>query len=268
MLRKVLREPLFHFLLLGTAIFLASAALRNPKATEKPGEIVITPGVIEQITTAYTRTWNRPPGEKELNGLIEDHIKEEIFYREAVAMGLDRDDTIVRRRLAQKIDFLSEELNVVPDPNEQDLLKYLESNKQQFQIGTKLSFIQIYMNTEKRGASAETDAQKLLKQLIRDKNLDMSQVGDPFLLPSEQTLQSEDEIGRMFGSDFAAELMKVKANQWTGPLRSEYGLHLVFVSQKVEGRTRHFVKRRLHAPETPAGKSRLRQFRLRRCKSG
>ncbi len=236
MLRRVLREPLFHFLLLGLAIFLASVALRDSKSTEQPGEIVITSGVVEQITTAFTRTWNRPPGEQELNGLMEDYIKEEIFYREAVAMGLDRDDIIVRRRLAQKIDFLSEELNAVPEPGEQDLQRYLESNRQQFQIGTKISFTQIYVNTEKRGASAEADAQRILTQLIRNKNLDTGQVGDPFLIPDDHDSQSADEIARTFGSGFAAEVVKVKTDQWTGPLKSEYGLHLVLVRQKVEGR--------------------------------
>src|SRR4051812_42852496 len=119
MVMKLLREPLLHFLVLGALIF-AGYKFLNRHRTDKPGEIVITQGTVENLVTGFTRTWQRPPTEQELTGLIRDYVREEAAYREALAMGLDRDDTIVRRRLRQKLEFISDDLAARVDPTDDD----------------------------------------------------------------------------------------------------------------------------------------------------
>ena len=117
---KLLREPLVHFLLLGAALF-GVFALLGDRGSARPSHIVITPGHLEHLLVSFTRTWQRPPTAPELAGLIDDAIREEVLYREAVAMGLDRDDTIVRRRLRQKLEFLTEETAEMAAPSDEEL---------------------------------------------------------------------------------------------------------------------------------------------------
>ncbi len=236
MFRRLIKEPLFHFLLLGAAIFLLSQAMSDPSAT-KADRIVISAGSVDQMMDGFTRTWTRPPTEQELQGLINDYIKEEVFYREAVALGLDREDTIVRRRMHQKLEFLSEDLTRIPEPTEKDLQNFLKLHTDQFRIGTKVSFSHIFFSPDRRGDSAESDANGLKAKLARsDGSVDLSQTGDPFLLSPDHAALPETEVAKLFGSDFAAELLKVESNKWTGPVKSEYGFHLVFVRERQDGK--------------------------------
>jgi hypothetical protein len=124
MFKRILHDPLFHFLLLGAAIF-AIYGFATRHRTDKPGEIVVTQGTIENLVTGFTRTWQRPPSDEELQGLVRDYIREEAAYREALVMGLDRDDIIVRRRLRQKLEFLSDDLTSRAEPSEKDLQTFL-----------------------------------------------------------------------------------------------------------------------------------------------
>jgi hypothetical protein len=126
-MKQILREPLLHFLLLGAAIFAVYSFVSRDKASE-PGEIVITPGKIENIVTTFARTWQRPPTEDELRGLIQDYVREEAAYREALALGLDRDDTIVRRRLRQKLEFVFDDLAAQVEPTDADLQAHLQAH--------------------------------------------------------------------------------------------------------------------------------------------
>src|SRR5579864_1607489 len=138
---KILREPLLHFILLGAVIF-AVFGFVNRHRTDKPGEIVVTQGDLENIITGFTRTWQRPPTEDELRGLVRDYIREEAAYREALALGLDRDDMIVRRRLQQKLEFLSDDLATRTQPSDADLQSFLEAHKGMFQTEPLVSFRQ------------------------------------------------------------------------------------------------------------------------------
>ena len=124
---RILREPLLHFLLLGAVIFAVFNFVSRHKS-DKPGEIVVTQGTIENIATGFTRTWQRPPTKEELQGLIRDYIREEAAYREAVSMGLDRDDTIVRRWLRQKLEFVSDDLASNAEPSDADLDAFLKAH--------------------------------------------------------------------------------------------------------------------------------------------
>jgi hypothetical protein len=159
---RLLKEPLVHFLALGAAIF----ALFNwigeraggAEAALAREEIVITKGAIRSLTEQFAKTWNRPPAAEELEGLIADHIREEILYREALALGLDRDDTIVRRRMRQKLEFLSEDLLALPEPSEEDLVAYFEAHPGAFRSDSTLTFKHVFLNADKRGDAVASDA--------------------------------------------------------------------------------------------------------------
>lgn len=234
---QTFHEPLIHFLVLGAGIFLISGLLRNPE-TDKPDRIVVTAGHIEQIIEGWSRTWQRPPALQELEGLIEDYIREEVLYREALVLGLDRDDTIVRRRLRQKVEFLSEDMMGVPEPSEKDLGRCLELHPEKFRIGTKFAFSHIYFNRDRRGDTVQSDAEHLRVMLMKGNDTaNGDELGDPFPLPYDFDLIPEDEVAKLFGHEFTAQLKKLEPNTWAGPVESGYGMHLVFVRKRIEGRT-------------------------------
>ena len=128
-MRRILREPLVHFLVLGAALF-AAFQLAGDRGEATQGKIVITSGKIEHMVTGFSRTWRRPPTAKELDGLVEDYLREEVFYREALALGLDKDDTIVRRRMRQKLEFLAGDATSIVAPTDLELQAWLERHGQ------------------------------------------------------------------------------------------------------------------------------------------
>ncbi len=161
---KLVREPLVHFLLLGLGLFVLFGIVGD--SDDAPtGRIEVSAARIAQLNEIFTRTWQRSPTEQELEGLIEDHIREEVYYREALAMGLDRDDTIVRRRLRQKLEFFTDDLVAAVDPTEEQLEAYLSEHADAFRVPAQLSFRQIYFNRDRRGKQATHDAESLLKRL-------------------------------------------------------------------------------------------------------
>jgi parvulin-like peptidyl-prolyl isomerase len=233
-MRSILREPLLHFLLLGGLLFLFFEWRGSGGPTSS--RITITPGLVEHLASGFSRTWQRPPTDAELKGLIDDYVKEEIATREAVGMGLDRDDTIIRRRLRQKLEFLVEDAASSAPPTDAELEAWLDAHPQSFRAEPQLAFRQVYVSPERRGASAGKDAEKLLARLrARGKDATTDGLGDASMLPSEQPLGPLREVARAFGDDFAQELMKIEPGQWTGPVESPYGLHVVLVQERVAG---------------------------------
>jgi hypothetical protein len=154
---KFLRDPLLHFLLLGATLF-GGFALVGDRTSERAGQIVVTPGHIEHLLVSFTRTWQRPPTAPELAGLIDNYIREEVLYREAVAMSLDRDDTIVRRRLRQKLEFLTEETAEMAPPSDTDLQAFLQQHPDAFRVEPRLAFQHVYLRRDRRGAAAHAEA--------------------------------------------------------------------------------------------------------------
>jgi hypothetical protein len=232
---KLLREPLLHFLLLGAVIFAAFSFITRHR-TDKPGEIVVTQGTVENIVTGFTRTWQRPPTEEELQGLVRDYVREEAAYREALAMGLDRDDTIVRRRLRQKLEFLSDDLASHAEPSDADLDAFLRAHPGLFQTEPLFSFRQIYLNPQLHGADFQRDESRLLAQLRNaGSRASLSSLGDPFLLAQSFEKVSLAEVKQTFGEQFASGLSALSPGEWQGPVNSGYGAHLVFLSQRSEG---------------------------------
>ena len=235
MVRKVLREPLVHFLVLALLIFVAYGVL-NRSDTLAPERIVITQAKIEQIAGLFARTWQRPPTSVELKGLIDDYVREEIYYREALKLGLETDDTVIRRRLRQKMEFLSDAANETPKPTEAELAEYLNAHAAKFAVEPAVAFRQIYFNPERRGDKTRDDAATALETLRSDASLEPASVGDATLLPSELPLTSKASVSQTFGAQFAEEVAKAPPDNWIGPIKSTFGLHLVRVQKARPGR--------------------------------
>jgi hypothetical protein len=169
-----------------------------------------------------------------LKGLIDDYVKEEIATREAVDMGLDRDDTIIRRRLRQKLEFLVEDAAGAAAPTEAELQAWLDKHSESFRAEPQIAFRQVYVSPERHGANFRADAEKLLARLrAAGPDASTAGLGDPTMLPAEQPLEPLRETIRSFGEEFAQELMKIEPGKWTGPVESPYGLHLVLVRERV-----------------------------------
>ncbi|MGO8154583.1 peptidyl-prolyl cis-trans isomerase [Rhizobium leguminosarum] len=231
----MLREPLVHFLALALLIF-AGYGLLGADTDDKPDSIVVTASKIEQMATVFTKTWQRPPTAEELKGLIDDHVKEEILVRQALEIGLDRDDTVVRRRLRQKMEFLNAADAETLTASDAELDAYLKANAATFEIDPMLAFQQIVLNPQRPGEAIEQKAAAILEVLLSQPAADPTSLGDASLLPPELPLTSKTSIGQTFGADFAEELDKISAGQWTGPVKSGFGLHLIRVSERVPGR--------------------------------
>lgn len=232
-MKKFLREPLLHFLVLGVAIFVVYGALPK-RVDDDPAKIVITQGQIEAIIIGFARTWQRPPTADELQYLIRDRVREEVYYREALALGLDKDDTIVRRRLRQKLEFLTEDTAAQTLPTEDDLAAFLTANAEQFRTRRRWNFSHVYLNPQKHGASLGDDALQLLARLGR--GVDISAEGDPFLLGHDFANMPAEEVAKLFGDKFAKQLDGLASGKWQGPIESGYGVHLVYVDKITDGR--------------------------------
>jgi hypothetical protein len=235
-MKKFLREPLLHFLLLGGAIFVAYGLLPN-RVSEDPAKIIITQGQIAATIVGFSRTWQRPPTPEELEGLIRDRVREEVYYREALALGLDKDDTIVRRRLHQKLEFLTDGTATLAQPSDEELAAYLEAHGDRFRAQRQWTFRHVYLNPQKHGESLAGEIAQLVARLNQaGGNADVSAEGDPFQLEQSFTAAPVSEIVKLFGEQFAARLTAVAPGQWRGPIESGYGVHLVYVDDVAEGR--------------------------------
>jgi len=234
MATRLLHEPLVKFLALGGGLFLLFGAVGD-RDSRRADRIVVSAGQIESLAEGWMRTWRRSPTSEELDGLIAEHIREEILYREALAMGLDRDDTVVRRRLRQKMEFIGEDA-AVAEPTEEELRAYLASHADAFRSEQRISFAQVYLDRDRRGESALRDAEGLLARLDGDGAvIDPAELGDPLLLPHAYESLPASELARLFGQDFAEQLAGLPTGRWVGPVESAYGLHLVLIRQRGEG---------------------------------
>jgi hypothetical protein len=237
MLKSILREPLVHFLLLGAALFALDAWLRPTAATPANTEIVVSEARIRNLAQNFRRTWQRPPTREELDGLVESHVREEVFYREALALGLDRDDAIIRRRLQQKIEFISEEAAALAQPTDEELNAYMKANADAFRVEPRVTFSQIYLDPRKRSSTLDADAKRLLAALNSGSaSQDPARLGDRLMmLEPRYEGESKTELARLFGNEFAEALVKQPVGQWAGPIASGYGVHLVKVESLVAG---------------------------------
>jgi hypothetical protein len=228
-MKKLIREPLVHFLLLGAVIFGIYGLLAG-RIASGPKSIVVTQGRIDALVTAFTRTWMRPPTARELDGLIHDYVREEACVREATALGLDKDDTFIRRHLRQKLEFVSEDLADRPEPSDPQLQAWLAAHPDEFRTPIRLTFEQIYF---KLGH----DPGPSLARLRRGgAGAAPAGLGDPLLVDYSFQEASIDEVERQFGKGFAAQLAVLPVGEWQGPVESAYGQHLVRLTGRTESR--------------------------------
>lgn len=229
------KEPLLHFLLLGVLIFV----VYDFASTDAPAEdeIVVSRAQQQRLVDAFSVTWKRPPTQQELQGIVDDWIREEVAYREAVAMGLDTDDTIIRRRLRQKLEVLADDIVSIVEPTTEELERFLAAHPADYAEEPTYSLRQVSFSVDARGNAAKQDAEQALLLLRTGGQLtNPASVGDPIPLPHRLVGKRESEIAAQFGRDFLAGLKAIEPDGWRGPITSGYGLHLVTIDKYVPSR--------------------------------
>ena len=237
-MKRLLQEPLVHFAILGSLLFVAFGLGRPGAAGPASTRIDITLGQVTQMTRLFQSQWGRPPTAAELDAMIEADVREEILYREALAMGLDRDDEIVRRRMAQKMEFLSEDVAAAHEPTEAELRIWYEKHADRFAEPRRVSFRHLYFSPDRRGSRAEADAAGALARLAgqpEDTPVAAS-LADPFMFQNYYRDQTDESLKREFGVSFSRALDTLPEDRWVGPVESGLGWHLVFVDAIIPGR--------------------------------
>jgi hypothetical protein len=233
-LKNLIREPLVHFLVLGAGVF-GLFALVGDRSEIEPDEIVVGAGQIERMSQAWRKTRMRPPTQLELEGLIRDYIKEEIYYREALTLGLDQDNAVIRRHLRQKMEFLSEDIASQAEPDGGALQAFLDANPDKFRTDLRVSFQHVYFSWDKRGDLAAVDARQVLATLDGSESYDdISVMGDALPLPQAVDLYPLREVSSLFGREFAQQLTTLDVGRWQGPIASGFGVHLVYIGERID----------------------------------
>ena len=227
-MKKLVKEPLVHFLLIGMGIFLLYALVEED--TPDDSRIVIDDGQLNHLVTMWEAQWQRPPTEVEMAGLMQRHIRQEVFYREALRMNLDHDDEMVKRRLSQKMEFLSDDLSSLIDPaTEKKLRSFYEENEEDYRSPPRYSFHQVAFTSK-----APATAQALLIKHASASPQALQGKGDMLSLPFTYDQLYENHVGNQLGGELAAQLDDLPLNKWTGPVQSGYGTHLVYITEKEE----------------------------------
>lgn len=230
-IRKLLEEPLLHFIIVGaTLFFIYYAVVENADINKSGDVIVISSSDIERLAYLFEKTWKRQPNDKELKGLVDDYLEEEVLYREAMKLGLDKNDMVVRRRMRQKMEFFVNDLSEHAEPTEKQLEDYLEKNKEKYRIEPLLTFKHIYFKSDSSETSINDIKNKLNNKLIRD----TSSLGDNTILSSYLKHVSLSEIDNRFGHGFSDKISNLDTRTWQGPEESAYGYHLIFIEEKIE----------------------------------
>ena len=226
---RLVKEPLLHFFGLGILLF-ATYGLLGGKGAERPAAIVVSAAQIANLRTGFARTWQRPPTTQELDGLIEDHVRGEVYEREARALRLDRDDTVIRRRLRQKMEFVVEDMGA-STPTDAELGTYLAAHSNQFRQEDTVTFRHVFLKMR----HDEGEIRKIGEALASAKNNDDTVLGDAFLLGDSFRAVSKSDVARTFGEGFAQELFTLSSGRWQGPIPSGYGMHFVFIDAHIPG---------------------------------
>jgi hypothetical protein len=209
--------------------------LVGKRGAEAPEKIVVSASRIANLGDGFARTWRRSPSAQELQGLIEDYIRDEVFYREGRAAGLDRDDVIIRRRVRQKMEFLADDMSA-PEPSDEQLAAYLASNPERFRTEAQLTFHQVFLSAARRANTIESDSKQVASILAHaDGVVDATALGDPFLLGEEFRDVSPGKLTSIFGEDFSTQIVAMEKGRWQGPISSGFGQHFVFISERISG---------------------------------
>jgi hypothetical protein len=242
-LRRWLREPLLHFLLIGLALFAMYRAM-SPTAVQQEtrNRIELTNDDLRQLELGWIAQWRRPPTPEDLRRLVDGKVREEILYREALALGLDQDDTIVKRRMAQKMEFLAEDLSALSEPSREELKGWFETNGPRFTVASRASFRHLYFASDKRGAWAREDAEGALATLAGQPAdpPGTAVLADPFMFQDYYGDCFPEQVANVFGTKFTRSLFQLEPGSWQGPIESGLGWHLVWVDSMTPARVPAF----------------------------
>ena len=242
-LRRALGEPLLQFIVMGALLF-AGYRLVHPERPAKveDNRIELTAADVRQLEIVWTAQWHRAPTQDELQGLVESRVREEILYREALALGLERGDTIIKRRLAQKMEFLADDLSAVRDPSVEELRAWYSRNSARFADPGRRSFRHLYFSADRRGDRAQQDATRALVKLGRTPAdaTALSAIGDAFMFQEHYADRTPEQVAAIFGSHFAEAVRQLPVGTWQGPIESGLGWHLVLVTSATPGRVPAF----------------------------
>ena len=243
-MKRLLREPLFHFLLIGALLFGLYGLTQSghPAAVAPSKEIRLSIGEITQLTQLFQSQWRRLPTQQELERLVDNKVQQEILYREALALGLDKDDEIVKRRMAQKMQFLAEDVAAAREPTTAELSAWFDKNRARFGQPPRLSLRHLYFSPDRRGARARDDAQQALAQLAGqpvDAKI-ASSLADAFMFQEYYRDRTPEFLGKEMGPQFALAVARLAPGSWAGPIESGFGWHLVFVDSVIAGRVPAF----------------------------
>ena len=230
---RFVRDPLFVFIVVGVLLF-AVDSLRQRGSTDR--NIVVSKNDIQRLHDQWRSQMGSTPTPAELEGLIDGHVREEMFVREARKLGLEHDDVIIRRRLAQKLQFVVEDRALLEPPSDTTLRRYFDRHQDRYQVAERLTFSHVFFSPERRDTAAQ-DAINLLGS-IDDGN--WRQLGDSFMLRRTYTQATPTEIRRDFGSRFMTSLSSLSIGTWQGPVVSGYGQHLVKLTQRYAARESTF----------------------------
>lgn len=237
--RRFLKEPLLHFLIVGVGLF-GSYHFLNPDQPNGAGSqtIVLTEDDVRQLAISWLAQGRSTPTADQVKGLVDQKVTEEILFREAVSLGLDRDDEVVKRRLAQKMDFLAADVANMQEPSTEQLKTWFGANAQSFALPAHATFRHLYFSSDKHGKNTQAAAATALK-LVAGKSPDtpgVAALGDDFMFQNHYGDATPDQMAKEFGPAFSKALFQLKPGHWEGPVQSGYGWHLVWIDSIDPGR--------------------------------
>lgn len=231
---RAMREPLLQFLAIALVLFIANHFIHGDVARPSGERITISQGRVQQIADSYRLLAGRLPSRAELQALVNDFADEEIAYREAIALGLDADDTIVRRRMRQKLEFMAEDAEASAEPTDAQLAIWLTDHAAGYRLPERISFRQVMVSTDLRGERAKSEAANLLERL--QSGADPTKLGDPSMLPSALRPTTQQDVASLFGEAFATALFAQSDDRWFGPVMSPLGAHVVLILSREPAR--------------------------------
>ena len=234
---RAMREPLVHFIVAGFALFVVYALLHPERfAADRSRRIELSATDVGTVELAFIARWQRWPSPTELRGLLASEVRNEILSREAISLGLDKDDVIVKRRLAQKMEYLADDMSSLRDPTPAELRAWFDQHKSEFEPASRITFRHVFFSIDQRGAGAEGAARKALALLVgASGRRDALPRGDPFMFQDYYAGQTEVQVAQVFGSDFAKTLFSTATQCWSGPFASGLGWHIVWAEELKPG---------------------------------
>lgn len=232
---KVLREPLLHFLLIGTVLFVAYIWF-GERPREEAFEITIPAERIAHANWGFEQQWGRPPNDLEKEQIVDELVRDDVYYREALAQGLDKDDDAIRSRLRAKLEFISQDVSAIEEPSDEALAAFVREHPEDFPAPPRIGFRQVFVSQDSASAEVNIRISAIRERLMgNEADADPASLSDPSDLPFETETTSVRAIAGTFGDRFAERLVRLEPGQWSGPIESQRGLHFVYVTAREEG---------------------------------